>query len=57
MGTDSKMAAGSAEERLDELTAAEGTQPSLSSEFYAQILDRPSCITKGICDNCDRCGF
>ena len=45
------------EEKAEGLTTTEETQPSLSSEFYEKILGQPSCITKGVCDNCDRCGY
>ena len=31
------------------------TAPFLPSSFFAKLVHQPSCITKGVCDNCGRC--
>ena len=29
--------------------------PFLPASFYSKLVRQPSCITKGVCDNCGRC--
>ncbi len=33
----------------------EDKKPELSSDFFLDLLDAPSCVSKGYCDNCGRC--
>lgn len=37
--------------------AAQGApgQPFLPASFFSKLVHQPSCITKGVCDNCGRC--
>jgi hypothetical protein len=30
-------------------------QPFLPASFFSKLVHQPSCITKGVCDNCGRC--
>ena len=29
--------------------------PFLPASFFSKLVHQPSCITKGVCDNCGRC--
>ena len=29
--------------------------PFLPASFFAKLVRQPSCITRGVCDNCGRC--
>ena len=29
--------------------------PFLPASFFSQLVRQPSCVTKGVCDNCGRC--
>ena len=29
--------------------------PFLPASFFTKLVHQPSCITKGVCDNCGRC--
>ena len=29
--------------------------PHLPASFFSQLVRQPSCVTKGVCDNCGRC--
>ena len=37
------------------LQSDEQTQPRLSMDFFAELLDLPACKKYGVCDNCGRC--
>ncbi len=43
--------------RQDEAAAAEERAPApfLPASFYSKLVHQPSCITKGVCNNCGRC--
>lgn len=30
-------------------------EPALGGDFYARLLNLPSCKSRGYCDNCGRC--
>ena len=29
--------------------------PFLPASFFSKLVHQPSCVTKGVCDNCGRC--
>ena len=33
----------------------EDSAPVLPASFFARLVHQPSCITRGVCDNCGRC--
>ena len=39
----------------EEPEAAKTGVPSLSEDFFRELLDPPSCKARGYCDNCGRC--
>ena len=49
------------EEKKDGPDPADGgaepaqTAPFLPASFFSQLVRQPSCVTKGVCDNCGRC--
>ena len=39
-----------------EAPAPQDGQPTyLPASFFSKLVRQPSCITKGVCDNCGRC--
>ena len=34
---------------------AQEARPFLPASFFSKLVRQPSCITKGVCDNCGRC--
>lgn len=39
----------------EELSTTDAKPTNLPEAFFAKLLDRPSCKTRGICDGCGRC--
>jgi hypothetical protein len=35
--------------------AREESAPALPASFFSRLVHQPSCITRGVCDNCGRC--
>ena len=35
--------------------AQDAPAPFLPASFFSKLVHQPSCITKGVCDNCGRC--
>ncbi len=33
----------------------EDNKPKLSADFFINLLNAPSCVSKGYCDDCGRC--
>lgn len=54
MATDDKAAPAPAPETAQAPDETQGA-PFLPASFFSQLVRQPSCITKGVCDNCGRC--
>ena len=39
----------------EEDAAQSAPAPFLPASFFSKLVHQPSCITKGVCDNCGRC--
>ena len=35
--------------------APDAPAPFLPASFFSKLVNQPSCITKGVCNNCGRC--